>query len=66
MFFWNAAKRDQNRRNRAKAQSLIDQYGDGALAHVEAQVAASAWQIREQQHWQRVEKHVRALWRQRR
>jgi hypothetical protein len=61
MFFWNPAKREQTRRNRAKAQALIERYGDNALDHAQTQVAKSAWQIREQQHWQRIETHLRRL-----
>lgn len=61
MFFQSRQKREQQARNRAKARSLIDKYGDGAIDHVRAQLAATSWEIRTQAHWQRIEKHVKSL-----
>ncbi len=61
MFFQSRQKREQQARNRAKAQALIDDHGDRALDYVHAQIAATSWEIRTQAHWQRIEKHVKML-----
>ena len=61
MFFQSRKKREQQSRNRAKAIALIDAHGDGALDYVQAQIAATNWEIRTQAHWMRVEKHVKAV-----
>jgi hypothetical protein len=61
LFFQSRQKREQQARNRAKARALINQHGDDALNYVRAQIAATAWEIRAQAHWQRIEKHVKSL-----
>lgn len=61
MFFLSRARREQDQRNRAKAQALVNAHGDAALDVVRERIAASAWQIRDREHWLRVEKHVRRL-----
>jgi hypothetical protein len=61
MLFWNSDRREQTRRNRAKAQALVNEHGDGALDYVHERIAASRWYISDLEHWTRVEKHVRKL-----
>jgi hypothetical protein len=61
MLFLFGDKRAQNARNRSKAKALVDQYGDRADVYVREKVAATTWQIRDHAHWQRIEKHVKAL-----
>jgi hypothetical protein len=61
MLFWNSDRREQTRRNRAKAQALVDEHGDAALDHARERMAASQWHIRDLDHWTRVEAHVRKL-----
>jgi hypothetical protein len=61
MLFWNSDKREQTRRNRAKAQALVNEHGDAALDYVRGRMAESQWHIRDLEHWTRVEKHVRKL-----
>jgi hypothetical protein len=61
MLFIFGDKRAQNARNREKAKALVDQYGDRVESHVREKIAATTWQIRDHAHWQRIEKHVKAL-----
>ncbi len=61
MLFQSRHKYQQHKRNWAKAQVLFSELGDASLDHVRAQIVANAWQIREQKHWLRIEKHVRKL-----
>lgn len=61
MLFWNSDRREQARRNRAKAQALVDEHGDAALDYVRERIEASRWYISDLEHWTRVEKHVRKL-----
>jgi hypothetical protein len=61
MLFTFIAKRAQRARNRRKAKALVAEHGEGATAFVEQQIAATTWQIRDHAHWQRIEKHVKAL-----
>jgi trehalose-6-phosphatase len=61
MLFFGRAKREQDQRNRTKAQALVGEHGDAALDVVRERIAGSTWQIRDHEHWLRVEKHVRKL-----
>jgi hypothetical protein len=54
-------KRAQSARNRDKAKALVDEYGDRAESFVREKIAATTWQIRDNAHWKRIEKHVKSL-----
>jgi hypothetical protein len=61
MLFMSSARRAQTARNKRKAAALVAEHGDGAANYVREQIAATTWQIRDHAHWQRIEKHVKAL-----
>lgn len=61
MIFWNSQRREQSRRNRAKAQALVSEHGEAALDVVHEKIIATQWYISDHEHWVRVEKHVRKL-----
>lgn len=61
MLFWKSASRARRLRDRAKAQALIDEYGEAARDVVAAQLADSAWQIRERRYWVRIAAEVKSL-----
>jgi hypothetical protein len=61
MPFWKRAKREQSARDAAKASALVEKYGDGAEDYVNDRIAASAWEIRTQDRWRRIAKHVNKL-----
>jgi hypothetical protein len=61
MLLMFGGKHAQRVRNRDKAKALVDQYGDRADAYVRDKITATTWHIRDQTHWKRIEKHVKAL-----
>jgi hypothetical protein len=61
MLFFNRDKRERHARNRAKASAIVDEHGAAAVDYVRAKIDATSWQIRQQRHWLRIEKHVKAL-----
>ena len=56
-----STKRSQRARNRRKAETLIAEHGEAAVAFVEGKITATMWQIRDHAHWKRIGKHVKAL-----
>jgi hypothetical protein len=61
MLFILSTTRAQKARNRHKAEALIAEHGEQTIDFVREQIAATAWQIRDHDHWMRIEKHVMAL-----
>ena len=61
MLIMFGAKRAQQVRNHQVAKALVNEHGERAKSFVRERIAATAWRSRDQAHWFRVEKHVKAL-----
>lgn len=61
MFFLTTGQRARWERNRRKAQALIRNRGAGATDFVREQIAGAQDEPRNRAHWQRVERHLKAL-----